>query len=64
MRYMEYELKYIAFYVQKHIAPLAMCYNPRLVHDKPLGAPAFAKLIFVTYRLCIIYVREDNDSIV
>ena len=26
--------KYIKFYVQNHIAPLAMCYNPPLVHHK------------------------------
>ena len=29
--YMERGLKYILFYVQKHIAPLAICYNPQLV---------------------------------
>ena len=36
----------IAFYVQKHIAALAMCHNPPLVRDKPLGAPASVKLVF------------------
>ena len=36
---------YITFYVQNHIAVLAMCYNPSLVRDKPLGAPAFMKLV-------------------
>ena len=38
---------YITFYVQKHIAPLTMCYNPPLVHNKPLGVPAFVKLSVV-----------------
>ena len=27
---MEHGLKYITSYVQQHIAPLAMCYNPPL----------------------------------
>ena len=26
--------------VQKHITHLSMCYNPPIVRDKPLGAPA------------------------
>ena len=39
--------RYITFYAQKHIAPLTMCYNPPLVHNKPLGAPAFVKLSVV-----------------
>ena len=43
--YMEHGLKDIKFYVQKPKVPLAMCYNPSLVHDKPLGAPAFVKLV-------------------
>ena len=44
--YMEHGLKYIMFYIQKHIAPLAMCYNPPLVRDKPLGAPTLVKLSY------------------
>ena len=43
---MEHGFKCITFYVQKHVAPLAMCYKPMLVHDKLLGAPAFVKLIY------------------
>ena len=43
--YMEHGWKCITFYVQKHIAPLAMCYNPPLVHDMPLGMSAFVKLV-------------------
>ena len=35
--YMEHGLKHITFYVQKHVAALAMCYNPVLVWGKPLG---------------------------
>ena len=38
-RYMEHGLKHITSHVQKHIAPLAMCYNPPLVRDEPLGTP-------------------------
>ena len=41
-------LKYITFYVKKHIATLAMCYNPSLVRGKPLGACAFVKLVYWT----------------
>ena len=40
-------IKYIMLYVQKHITPLVMCYNPPLVRDKPLGVPAFVKLIYL-----------------
>ena len=43
---MEHGLNYITLYVQKHIASLAMCYNPSLVRDKPLGAPIFVKLVY------------------
>ena len=32
---MEHVSKYIMFYVKKHKPPLAMCYNPLLVRDKP-----------------------------
>ena len=44
--YVEHELKYITFYVQKHIAALAVCYNPALVRVKPLGAPTSLKLVY------------------
>ena len=47
--YMEHGLKYITFYFQKHIAPLTMCYNPLLVCNKLLGAPAFVKLVYCWY---------------
>ena len=42
---MGHGLKLISFYVQKHIAALAMCDKPELVRDKPLGAPASVKLL-------------------
>ena len=45
--YMEHGLKYIAFCVKKkHIAHKTVCYNFPLVHDKPLGTPAFVKLVY------------------
>ena len=37
--YMGHGLKFITFYVQKHIVALEKCHNPTLVRDKPLGAP-------------------------
>ena len=36
---MEHGLKDIAFYVQKHITPRAVCYDFPLVSYKPLGSP-------------------------
>ena len=30
----------------KHKAPLAMCYNPPLVRDMPLGALAYVKVVY------------------
>ena len=39
----EHGLEYITFYVQKHIAHLAVCSWPQLVCDGPLGAAAFVK---------------------
>ena len=44
--YMEHGFKDIAFRVKKHIAPRAVCYNFSLVHNKPLGAPAYVKLVY------------------
>ena len=46
--HMEHGSKHITFYVQKHIASLAMCYNPPLVRDKSIGAPVFVKLVYLT----------------
>ena len=43
--YMEHGLKHITFCVQKHIASLTICYNPSLVRDKPIGAPASVKFV-------------------
>ena len=38
---------WITYYIlcQKLIATLAMCHNPTLVRNKPLGAPASVKLV-------------------
>ena len=44
--YMEHGLKDIKFYFKKIIAPLAICYNPPLVHDKPPGAPTFVSWVY------------------
>ena len=46
---MEHELKDIAFYVQKHIAPWTVVITFLLVRDKPLGAPAFVKRVYCYY---------------
>ena len=55
-RYMEYGLKNIAFYFQKHIAHRTVCYNFLLVHDKPLGVPIFVKLVYWHRRLWSCYM--------
>ena len=44
--YMEHVFKHITFYDHKHIAALAMCHNPGLVRDKPLGVPTSVKLVY------------------
>ena len=54
--YMKHGLKHITFYVQKHIAALAMCYNPVFVFDKPLGAPASVN--------CRHFVNHHIDGLV
>ena len=44
---MEHFLKDIALrFMLKHIAHMTVCYNFSLVRDKPLGAPAFVKLVY------------------
>ena len=45
--YMDHGLKDIAFYVQKHTAPRAVCYNYPLVRDKPLGTPAYVRVVYI-----------------
>ena len=44
-RYMD-GLVYIMFYVKKHKALLAICYNPLLVCDKLLWVPTFVRLAY------------------
>ena len=42
---MKHGLKYIAFYVQKHITPCSVVITSLLVCNKPLEAPASVKLV-------------------
>ena len=42
-------IKRNAFYVQKHIAKRTVSYNFLLVRDKPLGAPAFVKIVYSVF---------------
>ena len=44
---MEHGLKDIAFYVQKHITACTVVITSLLVRDKPLGAPASVKWVYV-----------------
>ena len=61
---MEQGLKYIMFYVQKPIAPLTMCYNLLLVRNKPLGAPAFVKLVYshFSHWECILQLTDGKTD--
>ena len=45
--WMEHRLKGTQFYVQKRIAPRAICYNPPLVCDKLLEAPTFIRRVYL-----------------
>ena len=44
--YMEHGLKDIAFYVKKHLAPRAVCYDFPLVRDKTLWPPAYVRVVY------------------
>ena len=55
---MEHGLKLITFYVQKHVAALEMCHNEPLVRDKPLGAPAYVKLVYCYHAIQRLGVRD------
>ena len=37
-----------------------MCYNPALVRDKPIGAPASVKLVYSTLLIMIIEYKQAN----
>ena len=50
--YVEHGLKDIAFYVQKHITHRTVYFNFPLVRDKPLGAPAFVRLVYCSDIKC------------
>ena len=60
--YVEYGLKHITCYVQIHIAPLAMCYNPPLVHDKPIGALPCVKLVYLSLWYMTIALYFEHPS--
>ena len=55
--HMEHLLKYIMFYIQKHMIPLVICFNPPLVCDKLLVVPAFVRLIYSNecYKVKIVW---------
>ena len=64
---MGHGLKLITFYVQKHIAFLAMCHKPPLVRDKPLDAPASVKLVYIPFcvhRTSCGFIRSAAASLV
>ena len=55
---MEHWLRYIKFYIQEAITPWAMCYKPRLVYNKPLGAPAYVRLIYCRSYILVTILRH------
>ena len=55
----EHGLEYIMFYVQKHIAPLAVCSGFLLVRDGLLGASTFVRLAYLD-----VLIQEDVNSVV
>ena len=54
--------------LKKHIAALAMRYNPGLFHDKPLGAPTYVKLIYLPVAVqgdCVrVYARTAYQEVI
>ena len=46
----EHGLEYFLFYVQKHLAHLTANSGPPMIRDGLLGAPAFLKLTYGTFR--------------
>ena len=55
---MDHELKHISFYVKKRVVSMGMCYNPALVHDKPLGSPASGEM-----GLLGVYCEEFGENL-
>ena len=51
---MDHGLKHIPLYVQKRVVAMGMHYNPALVRDKLLGAPASVKRVY-----CFMLVTRD-----
>ena len=54
-------LEHIAFYVQKHMTPRAVCYNFLLVHNKPIGAPISVRWVY--WRPSCIPYQHDQLTI-
>ena len=57
---MKHGLKFITYYVGKHIAALEMCRNQPLVRDKPPGALESVKLL---YRVTLKHVKKYPQQI-
>ena len=57
--YMGHGLKDIALYIQKHIEHRAVSHNFLPVRDQPLGAPAFAKLVYCS----LMTITLNSNSI-
>ena len=55
---MEHGLKYIAFYVLKHITHCTVVITSLLVRDKPLEAPASVK------RACVLLCGDPSTAII
>ena len=58
--YMEHGWKHINCYVQKHIVPQPVCYNPPLVHDKSLGASSFVRWDY--YMIARVPVEQPSSN--
>ena len=48
----------------KHMAHRAVCYNFPLVHDKPLGTPAYVRVVYMAYLgHTYLYIYMDIDGL-
>ena len=56
--YMKHGLKHILFYIEKHPAHRAVCYNFLFVRDKPLGAPTFVKIVYFGNQFNTLFTTE------
>ena len=60
---MDHGLNDIGFYVQKHIALRAVCYNFPLVREKPLGHSHMWESSLWRNYATIIYIYMDIDDL-